>query len=126
MEYQPGVCNIGPGEVSKRRKLAYAGLVLATVFAVAQFRFMHPLVNVGLAVGLAVAFEGLLQARLRFCAGFAQEGVFDLSEEGDDRQEVDSSEAHRKDIRKALKIHVTALVGTLVSYFVLRILPSFI
>lgn len=124
MEYQPGVCNIGPGEVAKRRRLGYAGLIIVAIFVVAQFRFMHLLVNVGLAMGLAMAFEGLIQARMRFCAGFAQDGVFDLSEDGGDRQEVDSDADHRKDMRAAVKIHLMALVGTVVSYFVLRMLPS--
>lgn len=124
MEYQPGVCNIGPAEVAKRRRLAYAGLVVTVVFAVAQFRVIHPLVNVGLAVGLAMAFEGLLQVRLRFCPGFAQDGVFDLSEEGEDRHEVASEVDHRKDMRAAVKLHVAALAGTLVSYLVLSMLPS--
>lgn len=124
MEYEPGVCNIGPGEVTKRRRLGYAGLVVAAIFAVAQFRFMHLIVNIGLAIGLAMAFEGLLQARLRFCAGFAQDGVFDLSEDGSDRKEVVSDADHRKDMRTAVKIHIAALAGTLVSYFVLRMLPS--
>ena len=102
--YQPGVCNIGPEEISRRRRfghlaaLATAG-TLAALLAVGAPRFLRLLVGLP-AMGAA---SGYLQARERFCAGYGQIGVFNFGPAGQPT-EVPGDAARELDRRKARQI----------------------
>jgi hypothetical protein len=111
-EYEAGVCNIGPSEIARRRTLAYLGLlatlgflallIIADVPTWARFSVALP------AWGTAVSY---LQARRRFCAGFAAQGVFNFGELGAPQRVVDPR-ARAADRRHALEIVIHGfLVG---------------
>ena len=71
LEYRPGVCNIGPEEIARRRRSGHVALVATVVLlAVLVAIGAPPLVRLLLILPAGAAASGYLQARLKFCAGF--------------------------------------------------------
>ena len=121
--YQPGVCNIGPAEIRRRRQIGYLGFAAAAALFIALLAIDAPVWS-RLLVALPVAggLDGLIQARERFCAGFALSGLQNMGELGE-QVAVDDAEARAADRRKAMRIHATAAVGGLVTAIALVLLP---
>lgn len=124
MEYQPGTCNIGKAETKKRAYLGMAGFVLAAgVMTGILYLQWSTLALAPLFLFFAIGFEGYFQSRYRFCAGFAMQGIYDVSEEGDGREEVTDEQAHRADVKKAVRIHLYAIGSAmLVTYLAFTML----
>lgn len=103
-DYQPGVCNIGPAEIARRRRAGHAGLLAtATVFAALVAVDAPPPARLILAIPAAGAASGYLQARFRFCAGFGSRGVFNFGSLGE-THEVRDGEARERDRARSLQI----------------------
>jgi hypothetical protein len=108
--YQPGVCNIGPAEIARRRRAGHTGLiatiaafiVLIVIGAPDWTRFLVAIPAVG-------AAAGYLQAGLKFCAGFGAAGVFNFGRLGPTEQ-VQSMEDRRRDRARALQIGAASVV----------------
>lgn len=112
VEYVPGVCNIGPAEIARRRRAGHVGLV-ATIAALGVAVAVDAPRPVRLLVGLpaATAASGYLQARARFCAGFGSVGVFNFGAVGATRSVVDP-EARAADQATARRIGLrSTLIG---------------
>ena len=107
--YRPGVCNIGPAEIERRRRSGHVGVV-ATVALFAVLVAIDAPPPVRLIVGLpaTVAGSGYLQARFRFCAGFGSRGIYNFDEVGQTMQVVDD-DARRRDRTKARQIGLGGL-----------------
>ncbi|MEX1333960.1 MAG: hypothetical protein AB1Z66_01520 [Candidatus Limnocylindrales bacterium] len=121
--YQPGVCNIGPAEIRRRRLIGYLGLAAAVVVALLLLAVDAPAwMRLGLALPVAVGLEGLIQARERFCAGFAMAGLQNMGELGSETA-VEDDEARAADRRKAMRIHATAIAGGLIAGVTFAVLP---
>jgi len=122
-EYVPGVCNIGPAEIRRRRQSGWIGVgatllawVLFAVFGVpSPWRLL-------LFFPAAIGASGFLQAALHFCAGFGTRGVFNFGPVVGSTQAVEAAESRRKDRRKSRLIGLyAALIGVaiaVVGYFV--------
>ncbi len=115
LAYQPGVCNIGPAEISRRRRAGHAGLVvsaglfasLVVVKAPRAFRLI-------VALPAAASASGYLQARFRFCAGFGARGVYNFGDVGP-TFEVADPEALARDRTRARQIGMaSAAIGGVV------------
>lgn len=107
--YQPGVCNIGPAEIARRRMVGHIGVVATLVlFGVLVVLDVPPIVRLVLALPAAVAASGYIQARMRFCAGFATAGVYNFGEVGP-REQVTDAAASAADRRKGLRIYAASL-----------------
>jgi hypothetical protein len=82
-EYQPGVCNIGPSEIKRRRQGALVGAVLFAVttilFVVTDASASTRLVTFIPALLFAV---GMIQSKRRFCVAYGFMGVFSLEKLG--------------------------------------------
>src|SRR5476651_2279193 len=77
--YRPGVCNIGPAEIARRRRAGHVGLGAAIVLLVVLVAIgAPPLARFVIALPAAIGASGYLQAWLRFCAGFGSRGVFNF------------------------------------------------
>ena len=75
-EYRPGVCNIGPREIAKRRAFGIAGIVSSIVLAIALVAIDAPQIARAIVlIPLWGAFVSLEQARRKFCAAFAYAGI---------------------------------------------------
>ena len=109
-EYRPGVCNIGPAEVARRRRAGHVGLGATLVVLAALVAFnAPPLLRLILVVPAAVAASGYLQAWLKFCAAFGSLGVFNFGGVGGS-QPVADPEARRRDRRRANQIGLASLL----------------
>ena len=102
--YAPGICNIGPAEIARRRRAGhtslavtaalFAGLILVDAPAPARFIVALP---------AAATASGYLQARFRFCVGFASRGVFNFGEVGPTTS-IDDEAARAADRRTAIEL----------------------
>jgi hypothetical protein len=116
-EYVPGVCNIGPAEIRRRRQSGWLGLgvtvVLWAVFLV--FRVPAPW-RLLLFLPATISATGFFQAAMHFCAGFGMRGVFNFGADVGKTDTVEQAEFRLKDKRKARLIGLySALVGAAVA-----------
>ncbi|MCY7417475.1 MAG: hypothetical protein LH650_03090 [Chloroflexi bacterium] len=113
--YQPGVCNIGPAEVGRRRRAGHTGAILAIGLFIVLVALGTPaLWRLLVALPAAIGAVGYVQARRRFCAGFAMQGVFNLGELGSQTSVADP-DAARRDRAAALRLFAeAAIIGLLV------------
>jgi hypothetical protein len=116
LEYRPGVCNIGPAEIARRRRAGHTGLV-ATVALLAVLVAIDapPLARLVLVIPATIAASGYLQARFKFCAGFGGAGVFNFGDVGATETVVDET-ARAADRRKAGRIGLASFaIGSAVA-----------
>ncbi|MFI5258704.1 MAG: hypothetical protein ACHQ01_03720 [Candidatus Limnocylindrales bacterium] len=107
--YQPGVCNIGPEEITRRRRVGHAGLIASVlVFAVLLAVQAPHWTRLVLVVTAGGAASGYLQAWLHFCAGFGSKGVFNFGPVGA-VEEVHNPAARSRDRRRSLEIGLASL-----------------
>ena len=123
VDYEPGVCNIGPEEIRRRRQAGHVGLVAAVVlFAVLVAIGAPPLARLLVAIPAAMAASGYLQARFRFCAGFGSRGVFNFGALGETHK-VDDADARARDRAKARQIGLASLAIGVSVALVATLLP---
>ncbi len=79
-KYIPGVCNIGPAEISNRKLIGWVGLVITIVLWI-LFSYLD--VSAGIFLFLFFpAFTssiGFTQAYSHFCVHFGMRGLFNFS-----------------------------------------------
>lgn len=113
-EYRPGVCNIGHSEQRKRYALGLASTAVAVLLTGLLALDMMPVFAIGgVLIASFLAFEGFLQGYLSFCVGFASKGIYDTSESGGEREEVEDENSRKKDKVRALQIHMYSLTGAI-------------
>ncbi|WP_375388780.1 hypothetical protein [uncultured Amnibacterium sp.] len=111
--YIPGVCNIGPAEIARRRRSGYGGTavtaaVLAVVFATGAPKPVRLLAVLPASLGAT----GFIQAATHFCAGFGMRGVFNFGDTGA-TDTVEQAEFREEDQRKARRILAASLAAGL-------------
>ncbi len=107
--YEPGICNIGPAEIARRRRAGHVGLLATLVsFVVLVVIDAPPLTRLLVALPAAAAASGYLQAWLKFCAGFGSRGVFNFGPLGHTR-EVADEDARARDRTRATQIGLASL-----------------
>lgn len=120
--YQPGVCNIGPAEIRRRRLSGWVGLGVSVLFLALAFAlgWAAPW-RLLVALPVFLSAQGFLQAAFHFCVGFASRGLYNFGALGSE-ESVQDAEFRRADLRKALLITVLAgaiaAVVALVAFFV--------
>jgi len=108
-EYRPGNCNIGPAEISRRRRAGHVGLlVTVVVFVILVAIHVPPLARLLVALPAAGAAAGYLQAALKFCAGFGSRGIFNFGQLGQIEQ-VEDAGAKARDRARANQIFLGSL-----------------
>ena len=107
--YQPGICNIGPAEIARRRRAGHVGLGAAIVLLAGLVAIgASPPVRLLVALPAAAAASGYLQARFRFCAGFGSRGIYNFGELGQ-THDVEDADARRSDRARATQIGLASL-----------------
>lgn len=107
--YQPGVCNIGPAEIARRRRAGHVGLASSVgLFAVLLVVGAPHWARLSLVVTAGVSASGYLQAWLHFCAGFGSSGVYNFGSLGTVQQVADP-QARSRDRRRSLQIGLGSL-----------------
>jgi hypothetical protein len=107
--YEPGVCNIGPAEIARRRRAGHVGTVLTlVVLGLLVVIGAPPLARLVLVLPAAGAASGYLQAWLHFCAGFGSRGIFNFGALGQ-TDEVTDPTARARDRARARQIGAASL-----------------
>jgi len=122
--YVPGVCNIGPWEIRRRRTggilmLAAAALLLAGLIALHAPAIARALV-------LLPAWGGTfswLQARRRFCGAYAMRGISNFGTTHGTISAVADDAAHRADINALMRMTRDSFAVGLVITVVAVLLP---
>jgi len=123
-DYRPGVCNIGPEEIARRRQAGHIGLVGTIVlFAILVAVDAPPLARLLIVIPAAAAASGYLQAWLKFCAGFGSRGVFNFGPLGQVEAVADEI-ARRRDRARALQIGLASLAIGLAAGVVAVLAPA--
>ena len=123
VEYIPGTCNIGKGEVRRRQLVALVGLFFSistlltfnTVDAPAEIRL-------GIFFPLMVTAVGFVQSRSKFCLAYGFAGTFNVGKLGDIRR-VASKEDRAADRKTALVILGKSFLLAALATAVVLVLP---
>ena len=103
-DYIPGSCNIGEGEINRRRIVAAIGFVLSlsalTTFITTD---VSQSARVGIFIPLLVMSIGWVQSRKKFCLAYGFTGTFNFGKLGQISRVADPI-ARAADRRTALKI----------------------
>ena len=116
-QYIPGVCNIGPAEIKKRKQAGWIGLIATVMFWVLFIWFDIPRVwKFTLFFPAMMSAVGFLQAYMHFCVYFGFASLFNFSNVGK-TDTVQQAEFRAKDRRKAWQIIIYAiLIGLVVTF----------
>ena len=122
--YVPGVCNIGAWEIRRRRRFAYLGFAVAAIMFVVLVAIGAPAwTRLFLFFPLASGMVSWLQARRRFCAGFAVARISNFTDGDGGRRKVEDDEAHRADIAAVRRMVRDAILVSLPIAIVAALLP---
>jgi hypothetical protein len=104
VQYIPGTCNIGKGEVRKRQLVALVGLFFSvtTLLAFSTVETTTA-VRLGIFFPLMVASVGFVQSRSKFCLAYGFAGTFNVGKMGDIKR-VASKEDRAADRKTALVV----------------------
>jgi len=115
--YVPGVCNIGPAEIKKRKQAGWIGLIATIVLWVAFIWFDVPFAwRLLLFFPAMMSATGFLQAYMHFCAYFGFASLFNFGDVGK-TDSVSQAEFRAKDRRRAWQIIIySVLIGVIAAF----------
>ena len=123
VDYQPGVCNIGPAEIARRRRTGHVGLIAAVaLFAVLVAIGAPPIARLLVAIPAILSASGYLQAYFKFCAGFGAAGVYNFDDVGTTDKIADAA-SRALDRAKATRIGLASFAIGAVVGLVAVLLP---
>lgn len=103
--------------------VGHAGLVASIgLLAVMVVLGVPPILRLLVALPAGLAASGYIQARMRFCAGFATAGVYNFGDVGP-RERVTDTAALAADRRTGFRIYLASAVVGLVTGIVAVLLP---
>jgi hypothetical protein len=114
-EYVPGTCNIGAVDARARARVGWAGVAATVALAGGVLAIgAHPAWMLAAAVPAYVAAIGLLQARSRFCVGYAAAGRYGFGSSRGPTGAVADDEHRAADVARARRINALAARWTIV------------
>jgi hypothetical protein len=123
IEYIPGTCNIGKGEVRKRQLVALVGLFFSVTTLLAFSTVETPTAaRLGIFFPLMVASVGFIQSRSKFCLAYGFAGTFNVGKMGDIKR-VASKEDRAADRKTALVILGKSFLLAALATAVVLVLP---
>jgi hypothetical protein len=123
IEYIPGTCNIGKGEVRKRQLVALVGLFFSVTTLLAFSTVETPTAaRLGIFFPLMVASVGFIQSRSKFCLAYGFAGTFNVGKMGDIKR-VSSREDRAADRKTALVILGKSFLLAALATAVVLVLP---
>ena len=122
--YIPGVCNIGDGEVKRRKLAGLAGLVITVLlYGLLVYSDAPRSLRLIVFIPAVLAAIGFLQARTHFCAYFGMRGVYNFSYEVGVTEAVEQAEFRAQDVRKAWQIIIYSVIIGAVAAVIAYYLP---
>jgi hypothetical protein len=123
VEYIPGTCNIGKGEVRRRQLVALVGLFFSVTTLLAFNTVDAPTeIRLGIIFPLMVASVGFIQSRSKFCLAYGFAGTFNVGKMGDIKR-VASKEDRAADRKTALVILGKSFLLAALATAVVLVLP---
>jgi len=123
-KYIPGVCNIGPVEIARRKSAGWVGVVISIGFFLLFILFRTPSIyRLIIFFPASLAATGFLQAYYHFCAGFGMKGVYNVLKPAGETETVDQEAFRKKDRQKALQIMRYSILIGLVFAAIIFFLP---
>jgi hypothetical protein len=123
IQYIPGSCNIGKGEVRKRQMVALVGLFFTVVTLLTFSTVDTPTeIRLGIFFPMMVASVGFVQSRSKFCLAYGFAGTFNVGKMGDIKR-VASKEDRAADRKTALKILGKSFLLAAIATAVVLVLP---
>ena len=123
VQYIPGSCNIGKGEVRRRQLVALVGLFFSISTLLAFNTVDAPTeVRLGILFPLMVASVGFVQSRSKFCLAYGFAGTFNVGKMGDIKR-VASKEDRAADRKTALVILGKSFLLAALATAVVLVLP---
>ena len=115
--YVPGVCNIGPQEITKRMLVGWIGLIVgAVVWFILEQYHINPAWKYLVFFPAMLSAFGFIQGLTHFCAMFGLKGLFNLDKQVGKTDSVSQAEYRKKDRAKAWTIIVEAgVIGLVVA-----------
>ena len=116
-KYIPGVCNIGPAEIKKRKQAGWTGLIATVLLWMAFIWFDVPSAwRLLLFFPAMMSATGFLQAYMHFCAYFGFASLFNFGDVGK-TDSVSQAEFRARDRRRAWQIIIySVLVGVIAAF----------
>jgi hypothetical protein len=123
VQYIPGSCNIGKGEVRRRQLVALVGLFFSISTLLAFTTVDTPTeMRLGIFFPLMVASVGFVQSRSKFCLAYGFAGTFNVGKMGDIKR-VASKEDRAADRKTALVILGKSFLLAAIATAVVLVLP---
>jgi hypothetical protein len=122
-KYIPGVCNIGPAEIQKRRQIGILWSIVSIALFVILFLLNLPTwTRLFIFLPTIVAFSGWYQAIFHFCAGYGNKGLYNVAKSVGKSDTVEQAEFRKIDKKKAQQILtlsiVSAAIVSIILYFI--------
>ncbi len=107
-DYQAGVCNIGPNEALRRKRVGYMGLALtiSTIVMMSIGTVSRP-TRFLVVVPAMIAATGFIQARKQFCLAFGLAGTFNFGKLGE-FSKVETAEFRAADRAMVIRMFLQA------------------
>ena len=123
VQYIPGTCNIGKGEVRRRQLVALVGLFFS-ISTLLTFNAVDApaAIRLGIFFPLMVASVGFVQSRSKFCLAYGFAGTFNVGKLGDIKR-VASKEDRAADRKTALIILGKSFLLAALATAVVLVLP---
>lgn len=122
-EYIPGTCNIGGGEVTRRRMVALLGLILTISSSVTLIsNEASRQTRLGIFLPALVMSVGWVQSRKRFCLAYGFAGTFNFGSLGK-ISKVSDQAARAADRQTAIKIFAQSALYAALITAVFLVLP---
>ena len=123
IQYIPGSCNIGTGEIRRRQLVALVGLFFSISTLLTFNAVDAPTsIRLGIFFPLMVASVGFVQSRSKFCLAYGFAGTFNMGKMGDIKR-VTSKEDRQADRVTALKILGKSFLLAALATAVVLVLP---
>jgi hypothetical protein len=123
VQYIPGSCNIGKGEVRRRQIVALVGLFFSISTLLTFNTVDAPTeIRLGIFFPLMVASVGFVQSRSKFCLAYGFAGTFNVGKMGDIKR-VTSKEDRAADRKTALVILGKSFILAAIATAVVLVLP---
>ena len=123
VQYIPGSCNIGKGEVRRRQIVALVGLFFSITTLLTFNTVDAPTeIRLGIFFPLMVASVGFVQSRSKFCLAYGFAGTFNVGKMGDIKR-VASKEDRAADRKTALVILGKSFILAALATAVVLVLP---
>ena len=117
-KYIPGVCNIGPEEIKKRKQSGWIGLIATIALWAIFIWFDIPSIwRLTLFFPAMMSATGFLQAYMHFCVYFGFANLFNFGDVGK-TDSVFQAEFRKNDRRKAWQIVSYSILISLIITFV--------